>query len=334
MIPYIITDANLDDLEHIVEIYNSTIAGRQVTADLEPVSLESRVPWFHEHTPERRPLWVLQVGDEIAAWLSFQSFYGRPAYNGTAEISIYIAEAYRGQGFGKILVEKAIQECPRLSLTRLVGFVFAHNEPSLSLLKKFGFVQWGYLPEVAMLDGIARDLVIVGKVVDPAVPPAQGETAISPLTLELVSGSDLRLHDLVEELDCELRLRYPGEPIFGIDFNDPAVESITFVIALWNGEPVGCGATRPLEPGVTELKRFYVKDEYRGRGIASAMLEKLEQQAREDGYQIVRLQTGINQPEAIALYEKYGYERIHTYGEYTQTEVSVCYEKPLVGMHK
>ncbi|WP_342773017.1 GNAT family N-acetyltransferase [Paenibacillus zeisoli] len=115
-----------------------------------------------------------------------------------------------------------------------------------------------------------------------------------------------------------------------MDFNDPAARSITFVLALWNDEPVGCGATRPLDQQVTELKRFYVKEEYRGCGIASSMLEKLEQSAREDGYRTVRLQTGINQPEAIALYEKYGYERIRTYGEYTQTEVSVCYEKLLV----
>ncbi|WP_433946885.1 GNAT family N-acetyltransferase [Paenibacillus sp. SN-8-1] len=135
---------------------------------------------------------------------------------------------------------------------------------------------------------------------------------------------------LVEELDCELRDRYPGEPIFGIDFSDPAVESITFVLALWNGKAVGCGATRPLNQEVTELKRFYVKEEYRGRGIASSMLEKLEQQARKDGYRRIRLQTGINQPEAIALYEKYGYESISTFGEYTQTEVSVCYEKSIV----
>ncbi|MNM49438.1 hypothetical protein D3C81_604440 [compost metagenome] len=60
------------------------------------------------------------------------------------------------------------------------------------------------------------------------------------------------------------------------------------------------------------------------------MLEKLEQHACKGGYLGIRLQTGINQPEAIALYEKYGYERISTFGEYTQTEVSVCYEKPIV----
>jgi len=161
--PYEIVDATLADLDRIVEIYNSTIAGRMVTADLEPVTVENRMTWFDEHSPEFRPLWVLKQDGRIAAWLSFQSFYGRPAYNATAEISIYIAEEYRGQGIGNLLIQRAIEACPRLDIHTLLGFVFGHNEPSLALLRKFGFEAWGTLPRVANLDGIERDLVIVGR---------------------------------------------------------------------------------------------------------------------------------------------------------------------------
>ncbi|MFC5528287.1 GNAT family N-acetyltransferase [Cohnella yongneupensis] len=157
-----ITDASVSDLERIVDIYNSTIPSRMVTADLEPVTVESRLKWFNEHSADHRPLWVLKDGHDIMAWLSFQSFYGRPAYNATAEISIYIAEGYRGKGVGSLLLEQAIAECPRLGIENIVGFVFAHNEPSLALLRKFGFKQWGYLPRVAVLDGVERDLVIIG----------------------------------------------------------------------------------------------------------------------------------------------------------------------------
>ncbi len=158
-------DAEPADLGGIVAIYNSTIAGRMVTADLEPATIESKRGWFEAHSPDKRPIWVARrrESDEIAAWLSFQSFYGRPAYDGTAEISIYIAEAYRGQGLGSALIEQAIAESPRLAITTLLGFVFGHNEPSLSLLAKYGFEQWGFLPRVAVLDGIERDLVISGK---------------------------------------------------------------------------------------------------------------------------------------------------------------------------
>lgn len=162
---YRIEYAVMEDLPAIVDIYNSTIQSRKVTADLEPVTVESRIRWFEEHSEDHRPLWVMRLGSEIVAWMSFQSFYGRPAYNGTAEISIYVNEKFRGIGAGSILIAKALQECPRLRVSNLVGFVFGHNEPSLKLLRKFGFEQWGLLPGVAELDGVKRDLVIVGRAV-------------------------------------------------------------------------------------------------------------------------------------------------------------------------
>lgn len=160
---YDITDAQPSDLARIVDIYNSTIASRMVTADLEPATVESKRAWFDDHSADFRPLWVLRIQGEIAAWFSFQSFYGRPAYHATAEISIYIAEEYRSRGLGSVLFDKAIKECPRLGLNTLLGFVFGHNEPSLALLRKFGFEQWGHLPKVAVLDGVERDLVIAGR---------------------------------------------------------------------------------------------------------------------------------------------------------------------------
>ncbi|MCM3783553.1 N-acetyltransferase family protein [Neobacillus mesonae] len=155
--------AQKEDLPAIVAIYNSTVAGRMVTADLEPVTVESRIPWFEEHTPDKRPLWVMKYNDQIAGWVSLSSFYGRPAYDGTVEVSVYVDEAFRGTGAGSRLIEKVIEECPRLGVTTILGFVFGHNEPSIRLLKKYGFEQWGYYPEIAVLDGEKRDLAILGK---------------------------------------------------------------------------------------------------------------------------------------------------------------------------
>ncbi|GAK40961.1 GNAT family N-acetyltransferase [Paenibacillus urinalis] len=158
--------AQLEDLPAIVAIYNSTVAGRMVTADLEPVTVESRIPWFEEHSPDKRPLWVMKYDEQIAGWVSLSSFYGRPAYDGTAEVSVYVDEAFRGTGAGSRLIEKVIEDSPRLGVTTLLGFVFGHNEPSLRLLKKYGFEQWGYYPEIAVLDGVRRDLAILGKKLD------------------------------------------------------------------------------------------------------------------------------------------------------------------------
>lgn len=159
----IIRDAKWSDLPTIVDIYNSTIASRMVTADTEPVSLESRKQWFQEHNPVSRPLWVALEDGKICGWISFQSFYGRPAYHATAEISIYLHEDFRGKGLGQTLMQAAINACPKLEIKTLLGFIFGHNEPSLKLFYRFGFEKWAHLPKVAELDGVERDLIIVGK---------------------------------------------------------------------------------------------------------------------------------------------------------------------------
>jgi L-amino acid N-acyltransferase YncA len=153
------------DLPVIVEIYNSTVASREVTADTEPVSVASRQHWFDEHDPQRRPLWVIHAEgeSEVIGWLSYSNFYGRPAYAGTAELSIYIAAAWRGKGIGRYCLEQAIAFAPRIAVHTLLGFIFGHNVPSLALFAKFGFATWAHLPKVANLDGIERDLIILGR---------------------------------------------------------------------------------------------------------------------------------------------------------------------------
>lgn len=155
--------ARADDLPAIVAIYNSTIASRMVTADTEPVSVASRQAWFDEHVPERRPLWIVEEAGGIVGWLSFSNFYGRPAYAGTAEVSIYLHEAHRGRGLGPTLLAEAIAHAPQIGVHTLLGFIFGHNLPSLALFDRFGFVRWAELPGVATLDGIERDLIILGK---------------------------------------------------------------------------------------------------------------------------------------------------------------------------
>src|ERR1700716_492824 len=161
--PSIHRTAIRSDLPQIVEIYNSTIPSRIATADTEPVSVESRVHWFEEHTPDRRPLWVVEDAGRVAAWLSFSSFYGRPAYSKTAELSVYVHQNARKRGLASYLLTQALAHAPALGVDTLLGFIFGHNAPSLALFANFGFSRWGELPRVAALDGIERDLVIVGR---------------------------------------------------------------------------------------------------------------------------------------------------------------------------
>jgi phosphinothricin acetyltransferase len=158
-----IREATIDDLPFIVQIYNAAIPGRMATADLEPVTIDSRHAWFAEHSTASRPLWILEEGGEIRGWLSFQSFYGRPAYHATAEISVYVAPDARRLGYGRQLLGRAIDRAPSIGLKTLLGFIFGHNEPSLALFRTFGFDTWARLPKIAELDGVERDVLILGK---------------------------------------------------------------------------------------------------------------------------------------------------------------------------
>ena len=156
-------DAREDDLDAIVRIYNASIPGRLATADTEPVSTESRRAWFRDRDLARHPIWVAERAGQVAGWLSFGKFYGRPAYAATSELSVYIDPAFQRGGIATELIEQAIARAPALGITTLLGFVFAHNDRSVALCRKFGFESWGRLPRIAVLDGVERDLLILGR---------------------------------------------------------------------------------------------------------------------------------------------------------------------------
>ena len=160
-----IRHATASDLPEIVSIYNASIPGRMATADLAPVSVAERKQWFADFDAARRPLWVFcKEGDSAPlGWLSLRSFYGRAAYDETVEVSIYTAPAAQRRGYGHALLTHALREAPALGVRSLLAFTFGHNVPSLALFRSAGFSDWGTLPGVARLDGIRRDLIILGR---------------------------------------------------------------------------------------------------------------------------------------------------------------------------
>jgi len=102
------------------------------------------------------------------------------------------------------------------------------------------------------------------------------------------------------------------------------------VIVAYDGDTaVGCGAFKPLEDQVAEIKRMFVLPEERGKGIAGSVLKELESWAKEVGYQVAILETSNQLTSAIALYKKSGYAIIPNYGQYVGVESSVCMEKAI-----
>jgi len=103
----------------------------------------------------------------------------------------------------------------------------------------------------------------------------------------------------------------------------------TVVLAFADGEPVGCGAFRPIDEKTVEIKRMFVLPEFRGKGIASSVLAELESWAKEKGASCAVLETGSTMTSAIRLYEKAGYKRTENYGPYVGNEGSACFSKAL-----
>jgi L-amino acid N-acyltransferase YncA len=158
-----IRDALESDLPAIIDIYNATVPTRMVTAELEPTTVEARLPWFREHSPDQYPFWVAESDGHVIGWLDFKRFMPRCAYRGTAEISVYVDEKFRRQGVARCLLEEAMARGRSLRITAMLAPIFAHNEPSLRLFEQLGFERWGLLPRIARLDGNERDLVIMGR---------------------------------------------------------------------------------------------------------------------------------------------------------------------------
>ncbi len=159
----IIRDALDSDLPAIIDIYNATVPTRMVTAELEPTTVEARLPWFREHSPDEHPFWVAESDGRVIGWLDFKKFLPRCAYRGTAEISVYVDEKFRRRGVAHRLLEESIARSPSLGITAIVGLIFGHNQPSLKLFERLGFQRWGLLPGIARLDGLERDLVVMGR---------------------------------------------------------------------------------------------------------------------------------------------------------------------------
>ena len=165
----ILRSATKEDIPFIREVYHSTLAGRQSTADTEPLTDAQWENWFADHSAVR-PVFIAMIDGSPAGYLSFRDFYGRPAYQGTAEISIYIHTDHRGTGLGREMLRSAIAMARGLGIHTLLGFVFAHNEVSLHLCKSMGFSEWGHLPDIALMDGKPYSLKILGLRVDENAP--------------------------------------------------------------------------------------------------------------------------------------------------------------------
>lgn len=150
------------------------------------------------------------------------------------------------------------------------------------------------------------------------------------IVIKRTTATDKDFRALVVDLDKEFWVRYPKtqqnfEPHNKVD------QTARVVVAYKDEEPIGCGCFRPTrEPETIEIKRMYVRPNTRGQGIAKLILQSLEQWAVQEGFSQSKLETGINQPEAIAVYKRLDYQLIPNFPPYDHVPESICMAKRLL----
>ncbi len=154
--------ATLEDLPEIIKIYNEAIKDGISTADSKTVSVEDKIEWFKAHDA-LHPILVKEYHGRIIAWISLQPFYANfLAYAHSARINIYIDKNFQGKKLGQQFLCEAIEQAKNYEIKTLLALIFSENTPSLKLFKKLGFKEWGNLNRIATIEGMDKDLLILG----------------------------------------------------------------------------------------------------------------------------------------------------------------------------
>lgn len=132
---------------------------------------------------------------------------------------------------------------------------------------------------------------------------------------------------LIAELDAVLAPLYPSTSRHGYSVDKLINQGVIFFVVRHDDIPAGCGGVQFFDDEYAELKRMYVRPQFRGLGLAKKLLSHLQDYARAQGIPLLRLETGIHQTQAIALYERFGFQPIPPFGNYFEDPLSRCYEK-------
>lgn len=155
--------ATIEDLSAIVDIYNQAIRSRSATGDMKEYLVEERVSWFKRFDPENYPIYVAELNNKVVGYATISPYrQGREAMKQIAEISFFVDYLSHGKGIGTGLITHVISDSKRINKNTLVAMLLDINTKSINLLKKFKFVEWGYLPGIINLDGAICGHMIYG----------------------------------------------------------------------------------------------------------------------------------------------------------------------------
>jgi phosphinothricin acetyltransferase len=158
--------ATKQDLEHIDTIYSQAITDGFHTAHTEPFSSQERLEWFQKYSEDDYPLFVYEKNNKVIGWVSVSPYRkGRSALNETVEISFYVDFNFHGKGIGTELVQHCLDQAEKIKKRVFLAIIIEGNDGSIKLLKKLGFEQWGFLPDVIHFRNQLRGQIYMGKVI-------------------------------------------------------------------------------------------------------------------------------------------------------------------------
>lgn len=155
--------ATISDTAKLTEIYNQAIRTGNCTCDIYPVTVDARKMWVESHLCQRYPLYVCEVKGEVVGYGYLSEYrFGRPAVSSTAEVSYYIDFKWHCRGLGTGLLRFLKSEAQKIGFETLIAILLGSNAPSIGLLKKCGFEQWGLLPGIVKIGNHRTDHVYYG----------------------------------------------------------------------------------------------------------------------------------------------------------------------------
>lgn len=159
-----VTLARLKDLDEITKILNQAIKWGNANAYTNTFKSAERLQWFNDHVHGKFTIYVFKEDTQVLGYLSISPYrQGRGAFKHTAEVSYYVDFNHHKKGIASQLMQKAFEHCSTWKIKTLLAFLYNHNEPSITFLKKFGFEEWGLFPRTAVSNGKEFDHVVYGK---------------------------------------------------------------------------------------------------------------------------------------------------------------------------
>ena len=329
--------AEASDIPGMAALHNRIAADSVASFATEP---EPPAVWLTSFaaTAATHPWLIARAAGQLVGFAKAAPHKMRGAYAWTAELSVYVEPLAHGRGVGAALYAALLPTLRNQGYATLLAGIALPNAASVRLHESFGLTHAGTFQRAGFKFSAWRDVGYwqrhfhTGHAGLPPVAPVETHWLAMRLQGESPTGPLAR--NLLDQADAELSALYPeaGANHFSLAPAEVQPGRGAFLVGTAAAEAVACGAVRLLSAELAEIKRMFVVPAHRDKGLARRMLVALEAHARQLGAERLVLETGDRQPDALRLYERAGFGRTASFGDYRGSPHSLCMVKGLRGI--